>query len=177
MRQLCGCLGGALLIAAAASAHAGAPPVPTVVHIEIAAEITVHLELAGIDAVGFTHKPRTSAERDAASRVVEVLGAATDWLRFNTAAQCRLSTSSIGANLYHADDPDAPKSAPRLTRPAFDAHFTFTCDAMSALRTLDIALIERFPRVGEVIADVRAPKSHHAEIVTTPTGTVWLTTQ
>lgn len=169
-----GLAAGVFSIALAVAAHAAGPSVPTVVHINVTTEINVDFELAGIDAVGFTHRPRTAKEHEDADRALETLRVAGGWIRFNADAKCHESASGIGGNIYRPIDPDTPKSAPKLTKPAIDVHFTFACDAMPALRTLDLGLIDRFPRVREVIADVRTPTSHHAEIVTTPTGTVSL---
>ena len=165
----------AVLTALAAPAYAADAQVPTVLHVDVGNDVVVAFELAGKDAVGFTHRQRTSKEERAVGDALQSLNSATDWLRFNAEANCRFSANSIGANLYRAADSDEPSSAPPLTKPVFEVHFTFACEAMPALRSLDLGLIGKFPRVHKVIVDVRTPTSHHAEIVTTPSATVSLT--
>ena len=89
-------------------------------------------ELAGIDSVGFTHRQRTAKENDAVAHVMENLQAADEWIRFNAEAQCRLSASSIGANIYRVIDPDAPQPHPPITKPAFEVHFVVSQQRPSA---------------------------------------------
>jgi hypothetical protein len=103
------------------------------------------------------------------------LQAVNGWMHFNDEAQCRLSTTGVGANVYRGINAETPKHAPPLTKPAFDVGYSFTCNAMPALRSVDVEFIAQFPHVREVIVDVRTPGSHHAEIVTTPSATVSLT--
>jgi hypothetical protein len=148
---------------------------PTVLHIGVGTDIAVDVELSGTDAVGFAHRQRNPKEEESVAGAMRTLSSPDEWIRFNGEAHCRMSASSITANIYRTIDPEAPPPKPPITKPAFDVHYTFTCDTMPALHSLDLMLISRFPRVTEVIVDVRTPTSHHAEIVTTPTGAVSLT--
>jgi Protein of unknown function (DUF2796) len=164
-----------LLAAFAISAYAADSPVPTVMHIDVGTGITVTFELSGKDAVGFTHRQRTAKEDDAVGQAMTTLLAAHDWMHFNDESQCTLTSTSIGANLYREKHADAPKLNPPLTKPAFDVGYTFTCNALPALQSLQLQFIAQFPRVREVIVDVRTPTTHHAEIVTTSSATVSVT--
>ena len=162
----------ALLAAFGVSASAADSPVPTVMHVDVGTGITVTFEVSGKDAVGFTHRQRTTKEDEAVGHAMTTLLAARDWMHFNDESQCSLSSTSIGANLYREKHADAAKLNPPLTKPAFDVGYTFTCTALPALRSLELQFIAQFPRVREVIVDVRTPTTHHAEIVTTSSATV-----
>ncbi len=163
------------LIAFTAPALAANSSVPTVMHVDVGSEINIRFELSGKDAVGFTHKQRTASEVEAVGAVMAKLSSTQGWLQFNDAAHCHVISSGIGANVYRAPDEESPKGKLPITKPAFDVSYTFACDAITALRSLDVGFIQQFPRVREVIVDLRTPAFHRAEIVTTPTATISLT--
>ena len=157
-----------------ASTPAAKKPVPTVVHVTFdGGTVDVRFEIDDVDAVGFARKPRTTDEDDRVSAAIQTLSHAETWMHLNDEAQCAFSESGIAANLFRAQEAEAPRSTtpPKKT---IDVEQLFQCRAPDQLAAIELSLIEHFPRIKEIIVNVTLPDAHRAEIVTTPRAAVSL---
>lgn len=107
--------------------------------------LQVGLHLPGHDAVGFEHPPASAAERKAFDHAMAVLKAGR-WIEPSREASCRLRKADV--------------SAPGLEGEATGGHadmqatYDFDCASAVKLAAVDLRLVEAFPSVQRIVADV-----------------------
>jgi Protein of unknown function (DUF2796) len=165
--------------AALASPPAGAHGKPHV-HGEMAVDVAVDGPLLTVQVVapldsllGFEHRPRTPAQRQAAESVARRMTEAA-WLKPAAAAQCvREKTEVDTAVLQPA--PAAPAAAkPEAEHADLEATYTFRCAAPDKLDTLELALFEAFGRTQRVNVQVAGAKGQLQQVLRRPARVVRL---
>jgi hypothetical protein len=153
-------------------------------------ELKISFELSGLDAVGFEHAPRSSADGDKVGAALAILQSPDDWIVPNADAQCHRTFIGLTPNIFqtlnehegHADAKqsmsDAQPGGERRSEPAhadIGVQYAFACDAPLRLRSLTFNLIERFPSLRAIIVNLSLPSGQSQTVITASRAQVTLT--
>ena len=160
------CLGGA---AAQQKAH-----VHGVVTLDVAVEgssLSVHLEAPADSLLGFEHRPRTAAQKQAVAQMQQRLRDAAPWLRPSTEAACQLREATVESALF---EPAAQGKAAEDGHADIDADYRFECRQPQALVALELGLFEAFPRMQRIEVQMAGPKAQAKATLRRPDKTLRL---
>lgn len=153
----------ALLITAAASNPAFASQrahVHGVASLSVAidgAELSVYLESPLDSLLGFEHRPRTAAQRQAADAALARIQDVAAWLRPSAEAGCTVTALSVDDSaLQPAKDSSGPP-AKHSDHADLTAQVGFRCEAPEQLKTMEVGLFAAFPRMRRIEAEVAGP--------------------
>lgn len=162
------------LNALALMAMAGVPQVRAGVHehgvvkLDVAVEgklLTLQLEAPLDSLLGFEHRPRTEAQRQAAQAVLARLNEAATLFKPSEAALCTLRKTSIEAEVLQ------PKPAAKPSEHAdLDASFEFDCAQPDKLVAVEVALFGAFKRIQRINVQVVGPKGQSQRVLKRPDG-------
>ncbi len=108
------------------------------------AEIQISL-LAPLDSiVGFEHRPRTAAQRQAAEAALRVLADPASLVGLPAAAGCNLTDTQLHAPVLAPAGASAPQSGHTDPHADLDANWRFQCAAPDRLDRLRLRLFEHF---------------------------------
>ena len=127
-----------------------------VVKLDVAVDgslLTLQLEAPLDSLLGFEHRPRTQAQRQAALAVLKRINDGASLFQPSTAALCTLSKSTIDAEALQPNPAAKPGEHADL-----DAIFEFQCAQPDKLRDIDVALFDAFKRIQRINAQVIGPK-------------------
>ncbi len=133
-------------------------------------KLSVQFDMPLDNLLGFEHRPRTEAQRQAAQAVLQQLKAPATWLKPDAAAQCRLSSSEVDAQAMEPAKPGTKEQG----HADLEASYEFTCDAPAQLKTLDIALMDSFKRIQRIDVQVAGAKGQSKQTLRRPAQRVRL---
>lgn len=119
--------------------------------------LTLRLESPLDSLLGFEHAPRTEKQKKAVNGMAEKLRKAGDWFIPTPAARCRLATVKLESPVLTPD-----KKSTDNTHADLDGEFVFHCESPEALRWLDVALFDGFPRFRQIDVQVAAAQGQKA---------------
>lgn len=114
--------------------------------------ITLHLDSPLDNLLGFEHEPRTEAQRRQADALVSQLQAADQLFRFDPAAQCALTRTTLESTPLKLGAGTAPDDG----HADLDGDFEFTCADPARAAYVDVALF-RFDHLQQISVQVAAP--------------------
>lgn len=166
------------LALAAAAAAAGAQANPAAhVHGQVLANVavqgnklSVQIEAPLDSLLGFEHRPRTTAQRQAAQAVAQQLKTPHAWLKPDAAARCTLASSDVDTQALEPAQPGAKEAA----HADVDASYEFTCAAPEQLKGLDITLMDGFKRIQRIDVQVAGGKGQSKQSLRRPAQRVRL---
>jgi hypothetical protein len=173
----------AWLLAAAASvfsppASAGKAHVHGQARLDIAVEgpvLSVHLESPLDSLLGFEHRPRTAAQRQAADAALARLRDAASWLRPPAAAQCQVTETVVEAAVLEAHAAGAaPAGAAEPAHADVDVHVAFRCAAPEQLTAIEVGLFEAFARMKRIDVQVASARGQSKQTLRPPATRVTL---
>jgi hypothetical protein len=167
-----------LLVAWAAQAHLGAH-VHGLVKLGIAvqgATVSIQLESPLDNLLGFEHRPRTPAERQAAKALLKQMQSAQGLFRFDTAAQCSLTRSEVESEVLNENKAAAASDdqGTESEHADLDASFEFTCREPARLTSAVIGLFETFSRIRRIEISVATDKGQFKRELERPQHTLSL---
>lgn len=133
-------------------------------------QLSVQFEMPLDSLLGFEHRPRTEAQRQAAQAAVQQLKQAATWLKPDAAARCTLSSSEVDAQALEPAKPGAKEPA----HADVDARYEFTCAAPEQLAGLDIGLMNSFKRIQRLEVQVAGAKTQSKQTLRSPSTRVRL---
>ena len=133
-------------------------------------KLSVQFEIPLDSLLGFEHRPRTDAQRQAAAAAVRQLKLATGWLKPDAAALCTLSSSDVNTQALEPAKPGAPEAG----HADVDANYEFTCAAPQQLAGLDLLLMNTFTRIQRIEVQVAGPKGQGKQTLRRPASRVLL---
>ncbi len=133
-------------------------------------KLSVQIEAPLDSLLGFEHRPRTDAQRQAAQAVVQQLKTPTSWLKPDAAAQCTLTSSDVDTQALEPAKPGAKEAA----HADVDASYEFTCAAPGQLTGLDVLLFDSFKRVQRLQVQVAGEKTQSQQTLRRPATRVRL---
>ena len=137
-----------------------------VVKLDVAVDgsvLTLQLEAPLDSLLGFEHRPRTEAQRQAADAVLKRFNDGASLFQPSKAALCTLSKSTIDAQAMQPDPAAKPGEHADL-----DASFEFRCAQPDKLLDIDVALFDAFKRIQRINAQVIGPKGQAQRILKRP---------
>jgi Protein of unknown function (DUF2796) len=166
---LLACVSGPLF---AAGAH-----VHGLVNVDVAVDgpvLVVQLDAPLDSLVGFEHRPRTAAQRQAADAAIARLKNAAALVRPDAAAKCVPSEARVLADALQPVPPGAP--APAAGEHAdLQASYSFRCAAPEELKAVELALFEAFARIQRIEVQVAGAKGQTRVVLRRPAAKVVLT--
>jgi hypothetical protein len=113
--------------------------------------VTIELESPSMNIVGFEHAPRTETQKRAVQQAETTLKDASSLFSFTPEAGCRGQTTEVKSELIDAKNGAGGKGK-GAEHSEFEARYRFTCDNPDALKTVDVGLFKRFPKMHKLRA-------------------------
>jgi len=136
-------------------------------------QLSVGMEMPGVNVVGYEHPPHSAGEQAKLDAAIEVLREPGQWFVPNAEALCRVSSVEVHPNGF-GDDSAPSGAAPKANAAAAHEHadvdvaYQYACSAPLNLRSIDLRLIERFPGTHEVRVDIVSAGGQAQEVLSTP---------
>lgn len=108
--------------------------------------LTIEVEMPLDTLVGFERRPRTNAERTAATAALARMRAGSELFRPDDAAACQLSETRVEAPVLEARTGDANDDG----HADLDASYRFTCAQPGRLAGIDVSIFEAFKRARRI---------------------------
>jgi hypothetical protein len=134
--------------------------------------LTLQVEAPLDSLVGFEHRPRTPAQRQAADAVVKRVNDGATLFKPDTAAMCRLGKSSVNADALQPAAAGAKKEAEHAD---LDASYEFTCEQPEKLTDVQIGLFDAFKRIKRVEVQLALPRGQSKQTLKRGQNTLRLT--
>jgi Protein of unknown function (DUF2796) len=115
--------------------------------------------------VGFEHRPRTPAQRQAGDAALAKLKDGGALFRAPAEAGCRLESAAVEAPVLQG-------AAPADGHADLEARWAFRCAAPAQLRTLEQGLFEAFPRLQRLEVQVAGPQGQARHALRRPVRAV-----
>lgn len=136
-----------------------------------ASTLGIHLEAPADSLLGFEHRPRTAAQKQAVAQLQQRLREAAQWLRPNAEAGCQLREATVESALFETT---APAKGQEDEHADIDADYRFECRQPQALATLDLGLFDAFPRMQRIDVQIAGPKGQSKATLKRPDKTLRL---
>lgn len=138
--------------------------------------LAVQLEAPLDSLLGFEHRPRTDAQRQAAAAVLRQLNDGAALFKPDAAAGCTVTRTEVnGDALIPATSTAAGGASPKDTGHAdLDASYEFTCTAPALLAGLEQALFSSFKRISRIEVQVAGARGQTKQTLRRPAGRVTL---
>jgi hypothetical protein len=136
--------------------------------------LTVQLEAPLDSLVGFEHRPRTSAQRQAAAEALATLNDVARLFKPTAAAGCSAGKPQIDATPLQPLE-GAPAVAPQPAHADLEASYTFTCATPAALVVVELGLFDAFRRIQRIEVQVAGPQGQRKQTLRRPAREVRLT--
>jgi hypothetical protein len=173
-----------LVVAAAAATFAPAAHAQGHAHVHGQARLDIAVEgrvlsvqfEAPLDSVlGFEHRPRTAAQRQAADAALVRLRDAASWLRPPAAAQCQVTETVVEAAVLEAPAAgSAPTGAAEAEHADVEVRVTFRCAAPEQLTAIEVDLFEAFARMKRIDVQVATARGQSKQTLRSPAKRVTL---
>lgn len=131
--------------------------------------LTVALDAPLDGFLGFERAPRSDAERQAAAALLARLREPASLFRPDAAAACKPAGVTVTAPVLEAGAKPGGGEHADLEMEA-----SFECANPQALRTLDVALFEAYPRLQRIDVQVAGPKGQQKVVLRRPARSVSL---
>jgi hypothetical protein len=137
-----------------------------VVKLDVAVDgnlLTLQLEAPLDSLLGFEHRPRTEAQRQAADAVLKRINDGASLFKPSATALCTLSETTIDADALQPEPAAKPGEHADL-----DASFEFKCAQPDKLLDIDVALFDAFKRIQRINVQVIGPKGQAQRFLKRP---------
>jgi hypothetical protein len=108
------------------------------------ATLTLQMEAPLDSVLGFEHRARTPAERQAVAQMKAGLADTAALFKPDAAAQCTAGPADLQSALFEPATGAAARGDEHMD---LDASYTFTCERPEQLKTVQLGLFERFTRI------------------------------
>lgn len=145
-------------IAAAVAAHESAH-VHGLVKLDVAVDaktLTVHLEAPLDSLLGFEHRPRTAAQKQAAEAVLKQMKDGAALIRPEAAALCKATKATVDSKVLQSAKPAGGKDEEHAD---LDASFEFTCEQPDKLTFIELGFFDAFKRILKIEVQVAGAKA------------------
>ncbi|MCY7316487.1 MAG: DUF2796 domain-containing protein [Rubrivivax sp.] len=153
--------GGLLLLMALASAAAVMAKKGAHVHglvkLDVAVQaktLTVQIQAPLDSLLGFEHRPRTAAQKQAADAVLKQMNDGARLIRPPAAALCKAGKVTVESETLQATAAAAGTGARDDGHADLDATYEFTCEQPDKLGSIEIGLFEAFKRIQTIEVQV-----------------------
>ena len=123
--------------------------------------LTVQLEAPLDSLLGFEHRPRTDAQKQAAEAVLTQMKEGATLIRPEAAALCKPTKATVEADALQPAAPTASKaskSSKEDEHADLDASFEFSCEQPDKLTFIELGLFDAFKRIQKIEVQVAGAK-------------------
>jgi hypothetical protein len=168
-QRLCGllllmmALGMATSAAAKESAH-----VHGLVRLDVALDaktLIVQLEAPLDSLLGFEHRPRTAAQKQAATTLLKQMNNGASLIRTEAAASCKPTQTAVQSDALQSTSPASSNAEEHAD---LDAKFEFTCEQPDQLTFLEIGFFDAFKRIQKIEVQVATSKGQLKQTLKRP---------
>ena len=140
-------------------------------------QLSVQLESPLDSLVGFEHRPRTEAQRQAAATALRQLNDGAALFKPDAAAGCALTRTQVNGDALQPAAPAAAGAAPAQAsgHADLDASYEFTCATPARLAGLEQALFSTFKRISRIEVQVAGAQGQARQTLRRPAARVSLT--
>lgn len=163
----CAMLACALVLPAPLPAREGAHQ-HGVVRLDVtldARTLTLQIEAPLDSLLGFEHRPRTAAQRQAADGVLKRINDGASLIRPDADAQCTLAKTTVESEVLQAAKPPGAKDEEHAD---LDATFQFTCQQPDKLAAIELGLFEAFKRIQRIEVRTAGAKGQSKQTLKRP---------
>jgi len=153
------------------------PHVHGEVKVDIAVQagtLTVQVEAPLDSLVGFEHRPRTPAQRKAATEALALMNDVARLIQPAAAAGCVAAAPQVNATPLQPVE-QGQAAAKEAAHADLEATYTFTCAKPEALATLQLGLFDSFKRIQRIEVQVAGPQGQRKQALRRPAREVRLT--
>ena len=123
--------------------------------------VIIELESPAANIVGFEHKPHNQTQRDQVKQAIKHLEAAEEMFQFSLAANCKLDEAEVETELaeqdHHSHGHHHHENIDEDSHSEFSMNYSFTCQSIDQLKSVDIKLFSHFDGMEEIKAQVITP--------------------
>jgi hypothetical protein len=131
--------------------------------------LSVQLESPLDSVLGFEHRPRTAAQRQAADAALARLRDAASWLRPPAAAQCQVAETVVEAAVLEAPAAgSAPAGVAETEHADVEVRVAFRCAAPEQLTAIEVGLFEAFARMKRIDVQVATARGQSKQTLRPP---------
>lgn len=149
-----------------------------VVKLDVAVEgnqLSVQLESPLDSLVGFEHRPRTEAQRQAAATALRQLNDGAALFKPDAAAGCTLTRTQVNGDALQPAPAAGAAPAQASGHADLDASYDFTCTTPARLAGLEQALFSTFKRISRIEVQVAGAQGQARQTLRRPAARVSLT--
>jgi len=154
-------------IAATAAAKEGAH-VHGLVRLDVAIDgkrLTVQLEAPLDSLLGFEHRPRTAAQKQAADALLKQMNDGAKMIRPEGAASCKSTKTTVESEALQSANPVDGKNEEHAD---LDASFEFACEQPDKLTFIEIEFFDAFKRIQKIEVQVAGAKGQSKQTLKRP---------
>lgn len=133
--------------------------------------LTLQLESPLDSLLGFEHRPRTPAQRQAADVLRQQMNEGAALFKADAAARCTLTRAAVESAVFQNPATGGNESE----HADLDASYEFTCANPDKLTAVDIGLFDAFPRLQKIEVQVAAAKGQSKQTLQRPARSIRLT--
>jgi hypothetical protein len=152
----------------AASAAASAQHVHGLVRLDVTLDATtLRIELAAPleSLLGFEHRPRTPAQKQAGEAVLQKMNAVDALIRPQASALCQPTKTTVTSEALQAQ---AHQGGQHHAHADLNASFEFACERPQALGHIEIGFFEAFKRIQKIEAQMVSAKAQSKQTLKRP---------
>lgn len=154
-------------ITATAAAHEDAH-VHGLVRLDVAIDaktLTVQIEAPLDSLLGFEHRPRTAAQKQAADALLKQMTDSTALIRPEGGASCKPTKVTVESEALQSTKPAGSKDEDHAD---LDASFEFTCEQPDKLTFIEIGFFDAFKRIQKIEVQVAGAKGQSKQTLKRP---------
>lgn len=124
--------------------------------------LTVQLEAPLDSLLGFEHRPRTAAQKQAAEAVLKQMKDGAALIRPEAAALCKPTKTTVEADTLQPAAPadsKASKTSKEAEHADLDASFEFSCEQPDKLTFIELGFFDAFKRIQKIEVQVAGAKA------------------
>ncbi len=130
--------------------------------------LTVALEAPLDSLLGFEHRPRTPAQKQAADALLVQMNAGASLVQPEAAAMCKPTKTTVQSDALQSAAPAAGKGAKEDEHADLDASFEFSCEQPDKLTFIELGFFDAFKRIQKIEVQVAGAEGQSKQTLQRP---------
>lgn len=127
--------------------------------------LTVQIEAPLDSLLGFEHRPRTAAQKQAAEALLKKMNNVTTLIQPSVAAACQSTQVTVESETLQSSKPASGKEEAHAD---LDASFELTCEHPDKLAFIELGFFDAFKRLQKIEVQVAGPKGQSKQTLKRP---------
>lgn len=133
--------------------------------------LTVQIEAPLDSLLGFEHRPRTAAQKQAAQALLKKINNVTTLIQPSAAAACQSTKVTVESETLQSSK---PANGNEEEHADLDASFELTCEHPDKLTIIELGFFDAFKRLQKIEVQVAGPKGQSKQTLKRPNKTLRL---